>query len=251
MISKYRTLSLVVVAALLSALLLGTSSRPAEAAELPEREQQIHRLYWVTLGRSGDPAGVRDWTQRMIDGESLERIALRMVLSKEGRAKAPAGTSFSRNAYVWALGREPGPIDAVVWKGVPETEVLVAVANSPEHRALFAARPQPDAVATDLTPTPTHPAGWVNAGHGVYVPPVLLEIRRCESGGNYKAVNGSSGASGAYQFLRSSWAAYGHNTRFGTSTGAAATPAQQDEAAVITFQRSGTRPWLASQHCWR
>ncbi len=240
-----------VVVALLATLLLGISSKPVEAAELSEREQQIHRLYWVSLGRTGDPAGVRHWTQQLIDGASLENIVLRMVLSREGRSKAKAGSSFSRNAYVWALGREPGPIDAVVWKGVPETKVLVAVANSPEHRAIFATRPQPSPVATDLKPTPTHPPGWVDAGHGVYVPAVLIEIRRCESGGNYKAVNGSSGASGAYQFLRSSWAAYGHNTRFGTSTGAAATPAQQDQAAVITYQRSGTRPWLASRHCWR
>jgi len=239
-----------VVAALFSSLLLSISSRPAEAAELPEREQQIHRLYWVSLGRAGDPSGVRHWTQEMLDGTSLEEIVLRMVLSREGQSKAKVGSSYSRNAYIWALGREPGPNDAVVWKGVPETKVLVAVANSPEHRALFAARPQPDPVATDLRPTSKHPSGWVDAGHGVFVPPVMIEIRRCESQGNYKAVNSSSGASGAYQFLRSSWAAYGHDTRFGTSTGGAATPAQQDEAAVITYQESGTRPWLASSRCW-
>ncbi len=239
-----------VVLSLLATLFLSVAASPAEADGLPEREQQIHRLYWVSLGRMGDPSGVRHWTQELIDGMSLKDIALRMVQSPEGRSKAPAGSSFSRNSYIWALGREPGPVAAVAWKGVPEMIVLVAVANSPEHRARFAARPQPAPVATDLTPTPAHPAGWVDAGHGVYVPAIMIEIRRCESGGNYQAVNRSSGASGAYQFLRSSWAAYGHNTRFGTSTGAAATPAQQDEAAVITYERSGTRPWLASRHCW-
>jgi hypothetical protein len=32
-----------------------------------------------------------------------------------------------------------------------------------------------------------------------------LLIKQCESGGDYTAVNASSGASGAYQFLDSTW----------------------------------------------
>ena len=92
--------------------------------------------------------------------------------------------------------------------------------------------------------------GFVDAGHGVYVPPILLEIRRCESGGNYQAANPYSSARGAYQFLTGSWAAYGHADRYGVSQAHLATNAQQDEAALITWQRDGTRPWNASRHCW-
>ena len=103
---------------------------------------------------------------------------------------------------------------------------------------------------TTAAPTTAAGNGYVNAGHGVYVPPILLEIRRCESGGNYKAANPYSSARGAYQFLTGSWAAYGHAARYGVSQAHLASNAQQDEAALITWQRDGTRPWAASRHCW-
>lgn len=103
---------------------------------------------------------------------------------------------------------------------------------------------------TTAAPTTAAGNGYVNAGHGVYVPPILLEIRRCESGGNYQAANPYSSARGAYQFLTGSWAAYGHAARYGVSQAHLATNAQQDEAALLTWQRDGTRPWNASRHCW-
>lgn len=106
------------------------------------------------------------------------------------------------------------------------------------------------AAPTTAAPTTAAGNGFVNAGHGVYVPPILLEIRRCESGGNYQAANPYSSARGAYQFLTGSWAAYGHAARYGVSQAHLATNAQQDEAALITWQRDGTRPWNASRHCW-
>ncbi len=102
---------------------------------------------------------------------------------------------------------------------------------------------------TTAVPT-TADNGFVDAGHGVYVPPILLEIRYCESRDNYQAANPSSSARGAYQFLTGSWEAYGHAARYGVSQAHLATNAQQDEAALITWQRDGTRPWNASKHCW-
>ncbi len=103
---------------------------------------------------------------------------------------------------------------------------------------------------TTTAPPTTADNGFVDAGHGVMVPPILLQIRYCESRDNYTAANPSSSARGAYQFLTGSWAAYGHATRYGVSQAHLATPAQQDEAALITWQRDGTRPWNASRHCW-
>ncbi len=103
---------------------------------------------------------------------------------------------------------------------------------------------------TEAPATTAADNGFVNAGHGVYVPPILLKIRWCESTDNYTAANPSSSARGAYQFLTGSWAAYGHADRYGVSQAHLASPAQQDEAALITWQRDGTRPWLASKHCW-
>ncbi|MGI9595597.1 MAG: transglycosylase family protein, partial [Acidimicrobiales bacterium] len=92
--------------------------------------------------------------------------------------------------------------------------------------------------------------GWVDTGNGVLVPPVLLAIRWCESTDNYQAANPSSSARGAYQFLSGSWRAYGHADRYGVSTADQARRAQQDEAALLTWERDGTRPWNASRHCW-
>jgi hypothetical protein len=107
--------------------------------------------------------------------------------------------------------------------------------------------PSPSAAASRSADVPTD---WVDAGHGVFVPPVLLEIRHCESTDNYSAANPRSSARGAYQFLTKSWVYYGHAERYGVGEAHLATPAQQDEAALITWQKSGTRPWLASAHCW-
>lgn len=109
-----------------------------------------------------------------------------------------------------------------------------------------------EAPTTTTTAPPTTAAdnGFVDAGHGVAVPPILLKIRWCESRDDYTAANPSSSARGAYQFLTGSWAAYGHAARYGVSRAHLASPAQQDEAALITWERDGTRPWLASKHCW-
>lgn len=107
-----------------------------------------------------------------------------------------------------------------------------------------------DPTATTPPPAETHPDGYVDAGHGVWIPAVMVSIRHCESHDNYKAVNSSSGAAGAYQFLASSWASYGFAAKYGVKSAKDATPAQQDEAALGAYLRSGTNPWKASKSCW-
>ncbi len=82
------------------------------------------------------------------------------------------------------------------------------------------------------------------------IPAVLVAIRECESGGSYTAENPSSTASGAFQYLDSSWRSYGYAARYGVSRASMASPAQQDEAALDTLARSGTTPWNASRGCW-
>lgn len=117
---------------------------------------------------------------------------------------------------------------------VPETTVAETTTTAP----------------AETTTTVAAGDGWVDTGNGVLVPPVLLAIRWCESRDDYQAANPSSSARGAYQFLSGSWAAYGHADRYGVSTADQATRVQQDQAALLTWERDGTRPWNASRSCW-
>lgn len=117
---------------------------------------------------------------------------------------------------------------------VPETTVVETTTTAP----------------AETTTTTAADNGWVDTGNGVLVPPVMLAIRWCESRDDYQAANPSSSARGAYQFLSGSWAAYGHADRYGVSTADQATRVQQDEAALLTWERDGTRPWNASRSCW-
>ncbi len=89
---------------------------------------------------------------------------------------------------------------------------------------------------------------WVDLGHGVEGPSVLLEIRRCESGGDYGVKNARSSASGAWQFLTGTW-------EWVTGTPAPASayaPEVQDAAAVrlMTMAGGGVSHWSESRGCW-
>lgn len=55
-------------------------------------------------------------------------------------------------------------------------------------------------------------------------------IKQCESGGDYSAVNPTSGAGGAWQFLPSTWRSVG-----GTGLPQNASPAEQDYRAAILW----------------
>lgn len=78
---------------------------------------------------------------------------------------------------------------------------------------------------------------------------VLSRIRSCESSGSYTAVNGSSGASGAYQFLDSTWRTVPASAGYRRAADAPASV--QDAAARQLFSREGTTPWVSSSGCWR
>jgi muramidase (phage lysozyme) len=67
---------------------------------------------------------------------------------------------------------------------------------------------------------------------------IPVSIVMCESGGNYRAVNPSSGAGGAYQILPSTWTAYG-----GTGLPQDAPPAEQDAIAAKIYASGGPSQW--------
>lgn len=71
---------------------------------------------------------------------------------------------------------------------------------------------------------------------GPYSIPTYIVM--CESGGNYHALNVSSGAGGAYQILPSTWAAYG-----GQGEPQNAPRAEQDRIAAEIWRDSGPSAW--------
>jgi septal ring factor EnvC (AmiA/AmiB activator) len=74
---------------------------------------------------------------------------------------------------------------------------------------------------------------------GPYSIPTYIVI--CESGGNYGAVNPSSGAGGAYQILPSTWALYG-----GQGAPQDASKEEQDRIAAEIWADSGGSAWVCA-----
>ena len=72
---------------------------------------------------------------------------------------------------------------------------------------------------------------------GPYSIPTYIVM--CESGGNYSAVNPSSGAGGAYQILPSTWELYG-----GQGAPQHASKAEQDRIAAEIWADSGPSAWV-------
>jgi septal ring factor EnvC (AmiA/AmiB activator) len=72
---------------------------------------------------------------------------------------------------------------------------------------------------------------------GPYSIPAYIVI--CESGGNYSAVNPSSGAGGAYQILPSTWRLYG-----GKGAPQDGSKAEQDSIAAQIWADSGPSAWV-------
>jgi peptidoglycan hydrolase CwlO-like protein len=74
---------------------------------------------------------------------------------------------------------------------------------------------------------------------GPYAIPTYIVM--CESGGNYSALNASSGAGGAYQILPSTWSAYG-----GQGLPHQAPKAEQDRIAAMIWADSGPSAWACA-----
>lgn len=72
---------------------------------------------------------------------------------------------------------------------------------------------------------------------GPYAIPAYIVM--CESGGNYSALNPSSGAGGAYQILPSTWKLYG-----GQGEPQNAPKAEQDRIAAEIWADSGSSAWV-------
>jgi Transglycosylase-like domain len=102
------------------------------------------------------------------------------------------------------------------------------------------------AAPTDQAPAPL--GNYVpSAGeHPQHMHPFLVCTRRIESGGNYRAYNGSGPYLGAYQFLQSTWNATASQAGRGELVGVDprdASEYDQDDMAWSLFQAKGKGPW--------
>jgi hypothetical protein len=79
----------------------------------------------------------------------------------------------------------------------------------------------------------------LTATSGFSIPTYIV---MCESGGNYHAVNSSTGAGGAYQIMPSTWHAYG-----GKGLPQNGSKQQQDAIALKIYQSQGSSPWSCAR----
>jgi peptidoglycan hydrolase-like protein with peptidoglycan-binding domain len=96
---------------------------------------------------------------------------------------------------------------------------------------LFHITPQPTAAPSAATSG----ASGSSSGSGYSIPSSIVQ---CESGGNYSAVNPTTGAGGAYQILPSTWQAYG-----GQGLPQDASPAEQGRIASEIYSSQGSSAW--------
>jgi hypothetical protein len=95
---------------------------------------------------------------------------------------------------------------------------------------------------TTAPPAPAPPAATGGGGVGSF----LECVKQRESRGNYQAVNPSSGAGGAYQFLQGTWNNTASHAGRGDLIGvhpSQASPADQDAMAVHLLNWYGPSPW--------
>lgn len=81
-------------------------------------------------------------------------------------------------------------------------------------------------------------AGSSTVSHSTTTYSIPASIVMCESGGDWRAVNASTGAGGAYQILPSTWTAYG-----GSGLPQDASPAQQSAIAAKIYASAGPSAW--------
>lgn len=94
------------------------------------------------------------------------------------------------------------------------------------------------AAAAEPATQPEAPADTGNWNGNWAIPSSIV---MCESGGNFDAVNPSSGAGGAYQILPSTWELYG-----GHGLPQNASPAEQSAIAAQIYADSGGSAWVCA-----
>jgi peptidoglycan hydrolase CwlO-like protein len=146
--------------------------------------------------------------KQQADGEAQQLSAARasLIASQQAADQAAAAVTAARSQTEASLSDAKGQVAQLEQRLIEQ-----------EQRAAFGAG------------TPAYLGG-------PYAIPTYIVL--CESGGNYHALNPSSGAGGAYQILPSTWRAYG-----GEGLPQDAPQAEQDRIAAEIWRDSGPSAW--------
>jgi peptidoglycan hydrolase-like protein with peptidoglycan-binding domain len=163
----------------------------------------------------------------------------------------PAVAKMQRALHVRADGKfTKGTRRAVIGFQRLHGLIVDGIVGPQTWDTLFHITPPP--TPTTTTPTTTSSSTYSSSSSGSYSSEssssssysgaggysIPSGIVQCESGGNYSAVNSSSGAGGAYQILPSTWQAYG-----GQGLPQNASKSEQDRIAGEIYARQGGSAW--------
>lgn len=182
---------------------------------------------------SGYPAAVAR-TATPVGGYSIT-VADRVHLPEADR-------DFARPALRGLMGVAAAVPAAVAVPSVIPAGLPPQLTKRPTVVAVVVAvrKPVKPVVSTVTKPVTASVASWE------------ARIGWCESRNNYKDYNSASGASGRYQFLKTTWNSNVKKFFASKYLGRAMdySPAVQDAVFVVVFEHEGARPWDASRSCW-
>ena len=124
---------------------------------------------------------------------------------------------------------------ALVRASAERSAARLAEVQSGRRARIEELRSEVERIESELAPA----SGAPNFAGGPYAIPTYIVM--CESGGNYSALNPSSGAGGAYQIIPSTWEAYG-----GTGLPHLAPKAEQDRIARLIWENDGPGAWVCA-----
>lgn len=243
-------------AARLAGELADAEERLAEARARLRRAQRALAERLVAIYKSNDPAGI----DVLLDSEGFDDLATRAELLtriQDADRALTARVRELRHSVAQERDRAAGAKAAAdaftdrVAEARREIGEVRAQAEA-EASALEQARAAQRAALAELTgnverwtrqvqrlervseqEAQKQVAGWF----GDWAIPAAIVM--CESGGNFSALNPSSGAGGAYQILPSTWKAYG-----GKGLPHQASPAEQHAIAAQIWADSGASAWV-------